>query len=172
MIILGIDPGTQITGYGVLACKDHGNNVLASGCLTPPRRQVMTARLGYLFEQLEAMIQTYRPDVLAIEQVFFAHNAASALRLGECRGIALLAAARASLPLYEYSPRTIKQAVTGSGQASKEQIQKMIRALLALSEPVPPDAADALAVALCHAHSHRLQELSATARYASSGGRR
>lgn len=156
MIILGIDPGTQITGYGLVAHRGGGTVHVDNGCLQPTRSQSMHDRLGFLFEGLEKIMVTHRPDAVAIEQVFFAKNAASALKLGQCRGIALLAAARAHLPVSEYSARAIKQAVTGSGQASKEQVQKMVKALLALPEVAATDASDALAAALCHAQSYRL----------------
>ncbi len=171
MIILGIDPGTHITGYGVIESVRHQSHVIDSGCLAPPRGQSMEARLAFIFEKLEPLITAHQPDALALEEAFFAKNAASALKLGQCRGIVLLAAARATLPVYEYSPRTIKQAVTGSGRATKEQVQKMVQSILRLAESPPTDAADALAAALCHSQSHRLQGLaSAIEQAAASGG--
>lgn len=172
MIILGIDPGTQITGYGLIEQNGSHAHAVDSGCLSTTRSQPMSERLSYLFGELEKLISHYHPDVVVIEQAFFAKNASSALKLGQCRGIAMLAAARAGLPVYEYSPRTIKQAVTGSGQASKEQIQKMVQILLKLPEAAAPDASDALAAALCHAQSHSIKNIASNpSRVSVRGGR-
>jgi len=129
----------------------------------------MPIRLMTIFNRLEEIIRLFRPDAVSVEQVFFAKNAASALKLGQCRGLVLAAAARARLPVAEYAPTAIKQAVTGSGRAGKEQVQQMIRMLLKLPEIAQSDAADALAVALCHAQSYplaqrRLQALAGGAR--------
>lgn len=164
MIILGIDPGTQITGYGLIEKQNNRFRMLDCGSIVLLQAQGMVERLGLLFRNLENIIQSYHPNAVSIEEVFFAKNAASALKLGQCRGVALLAASRAELPVFEYSARTIKQAVTGSGRAEKEQIQKMVQALLALPRSQAPDASDALAAALCHAHhSHSLRQLESVA---------
>lgn len=158
MIILGIDPGTRITGYGLIRVNGNRFTHLDNGCIILRAADPMALRLTLIANHIDRLIAEHRPDVVALEKVFFAKNAASALKLGQCRGVVLVAAGRAALPLAEYSPTTIKQAVTGSGRAHKEQIQKMVRLLLRLPEDPQADAADALAVALCHGQSYGLAQ--------------
>lgn len=150
--ILGIDPGSQITGYGIIDVQGSRSCYHDCGCIRTPSEQPLANRLRTIFESIHQIIALYRPDEMAVEQVFMHRNPDSALKLGQARGVAICAGAMASLPVSEYAPRIIKQAVAGSGGAGKEQIQYMVCALLNLSTPPPTDAADALAVALCHAH--------------------
>jgi crossover junction endodeoxyribonuclease RuvC len=152
--ILGLDPGSRRTGFGVIECRGSELLVVAHGCLnvasSPP-----AARLRLIFEGLQRLLAEHRPIEIAIERVFVSRNVDSALKLGQARGAALCAVP-AGTPVFEYAPRAIKLAVTGSGAAEKFQVAHMIRTLLALSERPGADAADALAVAVCHAHARRL----------------
>jgi crossover junction endodeoxyribonuclease RuvC len=150
--ILGIDPGSRVTGYGVIEVEGVRAAHLASGRIVPAGEGV-ALRLRAIFEGVREVLDTHRPEEVAIEDVFVARNASSALKLGQARGVALLAGVLGGLPLYEYTPATVKKAITGHGRADKGQIQHMVRLLLTLPRPPPEDAADALAVALCHAHS-------------------
>ena len=154
MIVMGIDPGTRITGYGVLCVDGNRYRHIDNGCIVPSASDEMPKRLMAILSKLEELLITFEPDALAVERVFFAKNVASALALGQCRGLALAAAGRQGIPVHEYSATQIKQAVTGYGRSGKEQIQKMVRMLLRLPEVSQSDAADALAIALCHAQSY------------------
>jgi crossover junction endodeoxyribonuclease RuvC len=150
MITLGIDPGTALLGYGIVA-DDPEPAALGYGVVETGPDRPMAGRLLILFERLNELIRDYRPDVMAVEQLFFARNATTAIAVGQARGVVLLAAALANLPVVEYKPAEVKQAVVGYGKAEKHQVQEMIRLLLRLDQtPHPDDAADALAVALCH----------------------
>ncbi len=150
--ILGIDPGSRITGYGIIDFhKNHARHV-ASGCIHL-RGGDLTARLLAIFDGITAIVEAEAPAELAVEQVFFHRNAASALKLGQARGAALMAGITRGLPLHEYSPNQVKQAVTGRGHAPKDQVQHMIKILLCLRDLPASDAADALAVAICHGHT-------------------
>jgi crossover junction endodeoxyribonuclease RuvC len=151
--ILGVDPGSQITGYGIIEVVGSRCHYQDSGCIRTPSQQPLPERLKIIFESLSRLIVACRPDEMAVEQVFMHRNADSALKLGQARGVAICAGVMADLPVSEYAPRVIKQAVVGSGGASKEQVQHMVRALLNLKIPPAADAADALAVALCHGHT-------------------
>lgn len=153
MRILGIDPGSRITGYGLI--EQHGNRLrhLDNGALLTRSEASLAERLKIIYDGLQQAIATYRPDAVAIEQIFLAKNALSALKLGHARGAALLAAVHAGLPIAEYTPMQVKGAVVGYGRADKQQVQQMVKALLGLPEIAQEDASDALAVAICHAHS-------------------
>jgi crossover junction endodeoxyribonuclease RuvC len=151
-IIIGIDPGSLITGYGVIRSDGRCSQHVVSGCLMIVGEN-LAARLDVIFREVNALIEAHRPSELAIEQVFVARNAASALKLGHARGAAICAAVNHKLPVAEYSARSVKQAIVGRGGASKTQVQHMVRHLLALLHVPKTDAADALAVALCHAHT-------------------
>ncbi|MBT8138431.1 MAG: crossover junction endodeoxyribonuclease RuvC [Gammaproteobacteria bacterium] len=155
--ILGIDPGSRVTGYGLLNVAGGQTHYIASGCINLSAGLSMADRLQHLFESLQHLIAEYQPGCTAIEQVFVGKNASSALKLGQARGVALLAASLAALPVFEYAPRAIKQSVAGTGAADKAQVQSMVVRLLKLNGTPASDAADALAVALCHAHSMRFQ---------------
>lgn len=150
--ILGIDPGTQVVGYGVVEAEAGRLAAVAHGAIRA-REEDLARRLVSVYEGLSEVIAAWRPDVIAIEDVFHGKNFQSAIRLGEGRGVALLCAARAGVPVAEYSPALVKKAVAGWGRADKEQVQRMVQRLLRLEDlPRPKDAADALAVAICHGH--------------------
>jgi len=157
MLILGIDPGTAITGYGLVAGDGDELALVGYGVITTPSGSPLPQRLRTLYRELTDLIARYRPTAVAIEELFFSRNVRTALAVGQARGIALLAAAEAGLPVHEYTPLQVKQAVVGYGRATKDQVQQMVRVLLGLDVvPQPDDAADAIAVAICHLHSHRL----------------
>ncbi|MDQ2994079.1 MAG: crossover junction endodeoxyribonuclease RuvC [Pseudomonadota bacterium] len=151
-IILGIDPGSRITGYGVIASEGNRHRYIASGCIKT-NADTMAERLHQVYSGISDIITQYRPVESGVEEVFLNKNVNSALKLGQARGAALVAIAAQSVAVAEYTPRKIKQAVVGYGGAEKHQVQHMIKLLLNLSELPQQDAADALAVALCHAHS-------------------
>src|SRR6202451_3943786 len=155
MRVLGIDCGTEYTGYGVVELGHDGGLVcLACGAVKLSARDSMPARLSTIFDRLGAVIVEHRPDRVAIEDVFYALNVKSALKLGQVRGVAMLAAAAAGLEVAEYSPLTIKASVVGYGRAEKQQVQHMVTRLLELTlPPEPMDASDALALAICHLHT-------------------
>lgn len=168
-IILGVDPGSRITGYGVIRAEGRLIEYLDSGCIRGGEKP-MAERLRVIFQSLATLIGEYRPEEFAIEQVFMARNPDSALKLGQARGAAIVSAATSGLAVHEYSARQVKQAVVGTGGADKTQVQHMVQALLSLSRPPQADAADALAVALCHAHmSQSVRRLSGAGRV--RGGR-
>lgn len=153
MIILGIDPGTRITGYGLIKLLDHRYESVDYGCIRPPVNYKLSDRYLILYESIDELIKHHRPDVLVVETQFVQKNVQSALKLGMARGTALIAAKKNGLPVYEYAPTEAKRAVVGNGHACKFQVQGMVQRLLNLSEPPhPEDAADALALAICHAH--------------------
>jgi len=153
MRILGIDPGSGSTGYGIIETDGSRHRDILYGAIKTHPRRPFHERLLKIYTELSDILAREKADVMAIEEVFHATNVQSALRLGHARGIALLVAAQQGLPVYEYSPLEIKSAVVGYGRAEKSQIQMMVRLLLSLPEiPSPDDAADALAVAICHAH--------------------
>lgn len=153
MIILGIDPGTAITGYGVVEFRGNQYKSIAYSCLRTGPELPLELRLKILYQGLCDIIGKYRPNQMAVEELFFNKNARTALAVGHARGIALLAGANSGIPVAEYTPLQVKQAVTGYGKADKQQVQFMVKTLLGLNEiPKPDDVADALAVAICHAH--------------------
>ena len=149
--IIGVDPGSRSTGYGIVESDGSRLVHVASGFVRAAEGE-WSNRLRRIFEELDAVIDAHSPDEFAIEKVFMHRNPSSALKLGQARGVAILAASLRSLSVHEYSPNEIKQAVTGKGHASKEQIQYMTKVLLSLREPPQSDQADALAVAICRAH--------------------
>jgi len=161
MRILGIDPGTAITGYGVVEEVAGDLKPVASGVIRTPAGQPLPARLQLIYQGVKALTTEWEPETAAVEELFFSSNVRTAMSVGQARGVTLLALADAGLDVAEYTPLTIKQAVTGYGNADKAQVQEMVRLLLGLAEiPRPDDAADALAVAICHFHSARLAALS------------
>jgi len=160
MRILGIDPGTRAMGYGVIESGEDEVALVDCGALTSPPRSPIGERLSYLYNKLSEIILRYQPDAVAVEQPFVAKNVRSALAIGKAQAVAILAAANIGIPTYEYTPAQIKQRITNYGASSKEQIQEMVRLQLGLSEvPQPNDAADALAVALCHLREIHLSNL-------------
>jgi crossover junction endodeoxyribonuclease RuvC len=167
LTILGIDPGSQVTGFGVIAAEGASLRYLASGCIRT-RGGDMAGRLRVIYQGAMKLVGEYRPDEICIERVFIHRNADSALKLGHARAAALCGTFVHEAPVHEYAPREIKLAVTGSGAAEKEQVAHMVRRLLSLKGPLAADAADALAVAICHAQLRKGRAL----RVALAGGGR
>jgi crossover junction endodeoxyribonuclease RuvC len=159
MRVLGIDPGSRITGYGIV--DQNGNKLVHvdNGAIFTDKSPDFAGRLKKIFDGLSEVIEQYRPDEVAIENIFFSTNVQSALKLGQARGAAIVAAVHAGLPVAEYSALQVKQAVVGQGRAEKGQVQKMLKALLGLPETAQADASDALAVAVCHINSYGLKQL-------------
>ena len=169
MRVFGIDCGTEITGYGVVDVDESSRNprliCRTFGAIRMSKQKTMPQRLKQVYDELTAAILEWQPDTVAVEEVFYSVNAKSALKLGQVRGVALLAAAAQGLPLAEYAPLKIKSSVVGYGLAAKEQVQFMVARLLELAEPpTPPDAADALAIAICHIHTSQTLTLQAARR--------
>jgi crossover junction endodeoxyribonuclease RuvC len=160
MIVLGVDPGSRRTGYGAISVEGDRLHCLDCGVISTGqtgKNRAITHRLLIIYEKLESLIRKISPEVIAVEEVFYAVNVKSALTLGHVRGVVLLAASQMGIPLVEYAPLEVKKAVVGYGRADKKQIQAMVKVLLNLrKEPEPHDAADALAIALCHSFSSSL----------------
>ena len=164
MLVLGIDPGTAMTGYGLVREDQAGLALVHYGVVTTPAGQPLPDRLQTIYQGLQDVIAHYQPRIAAVEELFFSRNARTALSVGHARGVTLLALADAGLSIHEYKPLEIKQAVAGYGGADKRQVQEMVRMLLDLDHvPQPDDAADAVAVAVCHIHSARMMDLIAGA---------
>jgi crossover junction endodeoxyribonuclease RuvC len=165
MLVIGIDPGTARTGFGLVRLTQDGAlNAIEFGVISTSSDLQMPRRLLHLFNDLNLLLQRYAPVSAAVEKLYFQRNVSTALSVGQARGVALLSLSQADIPVSEYNPREIKQAVAGYGAADKRQIQEMVRTLLGLeSTPRPDDVADALAIAICHIHSsqtrRRLEEL-------------
>ena len=155
MVILGIDPGSHKTGYGLIECGGSQSKVIALGCLKARPGASLSARLLTIHQGLSQVIQKYRPQEAAVEATFYGKNVRSALVMGHARGVSLLAIEQAGCALFEYSPLAVKRAVVGQGRAGKGQVAYMIRAMLGLKAAPPEDAADALAVAICHLQQRR-----------------
>jgi len=158
--IIGIDPGLVQTGFGIINVRDNHVSLIDYGIIKPVSRDTLSNRLLTIFNNMCEIISNYNPQVFAIEDVFYGKNVKSAMRLGQARGAAMVAAASKGIPIYEYSARKVKQSVTGNGNAHKSQIQFMVKAKLQMDHnPEPIDAADALAIALCHDHQFRVADL-------------
>jgi crossover junction endodeoxyribonuclease RuvC len=153
-IILGIDPGSRITGYGLIKEQDQAIVYIDSGCIRTSEGE-LSQKLLQIFDGVCQLMDEYRPEDIAIEQIFMHQNPSSALKLGHARGVAMVAAASHRAPVYEYSARQIKQSVVGYGAAQKQQVKQMVMHLLLLTSPPQTDAADALAIAICHSHMRR-----------------
>jgi crossover junction endodeoxyribonuclease RuvC len=152
--IFGIDPGSRRTGYGCVETEGSRHRLLASGAISTPSSAPFSEKLLAIHQRLVVLIAEWRPDTVAVEEVFHAVNAQSALKLGHARGVAILAAIQAGVPVVEYTPAEVKRAVVGYGRAEKHQVQHMVRLILGLpAPPSPHDAADAIAIALCHVHA-------------------
>lgn len=150
--VIGVDPGTNNTGYALLEKSGSRVTLVESGVIQAPRGAPLAKRLKVIYEGLLDVIQRTEPTVAAVEQVFYGRSVRDALRIGEGRGVVLLAAGSFDLPIAEYAPAQVKKAATGTGQASKGQVQEMVRRILQMDHLPPPDAADAIAIALCHCH--------------------
>lgn len=160
MIILGIDPGVAIVGYGIIECSGNSFKALEYGAVITEAGTPFPERLKIIYEEISCIIEEYSPEDLAIEELFFNKNVKTAIKVGQARGVEVLAAANKGLDIYEYTPLQIKQGVVGYGRAEKVQVQEMVKMLLNLSEkPKPDDVADALAVALCHGYSLKFKEM-------------
>jgi crossover junction endodeoxyribonuclease RuvC len=156
MLILGVDPGTAITGYGLVEKQGQRLAAHTYGVIRTPAGRPLSERLKQIYDQITALIEEHRPDALVVEELFFNKNTRTALAVGQARGVILLAAANQGLTIAEYTPLQVKMAVVGYGRAEKRQVQEMVRILLRLKNtPKPDDAADALAIAICYAHSWR-----------------
>jgi crossover junction endodeoxyribonuclease RuvC len=154
MIILGIDPGLAIVGWGVIEYKNAKFRTIAYGSLRTPAGMTTEARLSSIFDGMNELIEKYKPEAVAVEELFFTNNVTTGIRVAEARGVILLSAQRAGLAIREYTPMQVKQAVTGYGRAEKRQVIAMVTMLLGLPKPpTPDDTADALAIAVCDAHS-------------------
>lgn len=150
-LVIGIDPGTRVTGYGILKQTGAQISPVDFGCIRPPTKAKLSERYLILYEGISHLLDQFKPTCLAVETQFVQKNVQSAMKLGMARCVAILAATQREIPVYEYTPSKAKQAVVGNGRASKEQVQSMMQRLLNLRElPQPEDAADALAIALCH----------------------
>lgn len=158
MRVIGIDPGTRVTGYGIVEQQGRAIRHIENGNIGPDHKLPLPRRLLCIHDELVRLIEIHRPDIAAIEDVFVAKNARSSLLLGHARGVAMLAASAAGMGIAEYSPAEVKQAVVGQGRAAKNQIQEMVRIILGLPEVAAEDASDALAVAICHCHASGLRE--------------
>ena len=160
MLTLGIDPGMAITGFGLV--RQQGDRLLQVdyGCIKTSPKETHHNRLAKLYADIKALLNDFKPNVVAVERLYFGENSKTAMAVGQARGITLLAAAERKIELVEYTPLEVKMAVTGYGKADKKQVQQMVKTLLKLAAiPEPDDAADALAVAICHLHSYRLARL-------------
>jgi crossover junction endodeoxyribonuclease RuvC len=161
MVVLGIDPGTALTGWGVVHEDANGHVTLVNyGTIRTPASMPLPQRLRQIFQQVTALIKQHQPEAVAVEEIFFSKNVRTAMSVGQARGVILLAAALANQPVHEYTPLQIKQAISGYGGADKAQVQQMTALLLGLDTiPTPDDAADAIAVAVCHLYCAHLQTL-------------
>lgn len=156
MIILGIDPGSHVTGYGLIRANGSHIEALKFGAIRTRSSDLASRRYSQIYEGLQKVLHELRPDQAAIESLFYCRNVSSAIKLGEARGVALLTLGHLNIPVHEYAPRRVKQAVVGFGAAQKSQVQSMVVKLLGLKEvPEPEDVTDALAIAICHLHSHK-----------------
>ncbi|AEE91318.1 component of RuvABC resolvasome, endonuclease [Tepidanaerobacter acetatoxydans Re1] len=160
MLIMGVDPGIAISGYGIISNEQSNCYVVEYGVIRTPPKLAMPYRLKQIHEGYIELIQKYKPDVVAVEELFFNKNAKTIISVGQARGVAVLAAALSKIEVFEYTPLQVKQAVVGYGRADKQQVQQMIKTSFNLEElPKPDDAADALAVALCHMNSYKLRNI-------------
>ena len=162
MIILGLDPGLAIVGWGVLESARRGFRVLGYGSVTTPANTPTEERLATIYSDMNELFMRFRPDAVSVEELFFSKNITTGIRVAEARGVITLAAAQKNVPIFEYTPLQVKVAVTGYGRAEKRQMQEMTKNILHLAEiPKPDDAADALAIAICHGHTggSRLSEI-------------
>lgn len=160
LIVMGIDPGIAILGYGVLRIEGNRYGIIDSGALITTPELSMPERLSYIYKNLTELLKLHKPDAFAVEELFFNKNTKTALTIGHARGVIILAASNLDIPIYEYTPLQVKQSIVGYGRADKKQMQQMVKVLLNLKEtPKPDDVADALAVAICHGSSSKFADL-------------
>ena len=158
--VLGLDPGTATTGFGLVEESDNSLKAVEYGVILTPANLPMPQRLRLIFLRVSELLERFRPEAISVEKLFFNRNVTTALSVGQARGVALLAAANTDLPVFEYTPLEVKQAISGFGRASKDQVQQMVRLILQLEQiPKPDDAADALAIAICHIQSDQMRAL-------------
>ena len=163
MVILGVDPGTTITGYGIIDFRKNNFKRIANGCIKLPPQKQLPEKLEIIYNELAKLIKIYKPDEFAIETAFYGKNVQSAMKIGYARGVSLLAAVQNKIPASEYSPGEVKKAVVGKGSASKEQVGYMVKSILNLKRvKFKPDESDALAIALCHAFRLKIPSLKKT----------
>jgi crossover junction endodeoxyribonuclease RuvC len=166
MVIIGIDPGYAITGYGIVKYENHKLSVLDYGVISTKSTMPFEKRLLAIAEKLEILCVEYKPDSMAVEELFFSRNTTTAMGTAHARGVAILTGARSGISIYEYTPLQVKMAVTGYGKADKKQVDYMVKLLLKINEDIKPDdAADALAVAICHAHTGPMKTFEAIGGY-------
>jgi crossover junction endodeoxyribonuclease RuvC len=156
MIVIGIDPGLAIVGFGVISTKNGTITPISYGCIRTSAENKNPQRLAQIYSEVNSLIEKYNPEIIAVERLFFNTNVTTAMSVSEARGVIFLAAQQKNIPVFEYTPSQVKQAITGSGRADKKQMQEMIRRLLNLDEiPQPDDAADGLSIAICHINISR-----------------
>jgi len=156
MIVIGIDPGLAIVGFGVISTKNGTITPISYGCIRTSADKKTPQRLAQIYSEVNSLLEKYNPEVIAVERLFFNTNVTNAMSVSEARGVIFLAAQQKNIPVFEYTPSQVKQAITGSGRADKKQMQEMIKRLLNLDEiPQPDDAADGLSIALCHINISR-----------------
>ena len=159
MLVMGIDPGSLVTGFGIVEYNHPNINLVSSGCIKTRRSESFDRRLKIIFEEISSIIKKFNPEQIALEEVFYSINVKTALQIGHVRGVALLAASLNNVNIVEYTPRMVKQAVTGNGGASKEQVQFMVQKILRSNSPsIPFDVSDALATAICHCHRYYISK--------------
>ena len=156
MLVLGVDPGSRITGYGLIEEQNREISFIEAGLIKPPDKMPFPQKIHRIFQGLAEILDRCAPDAVAVEDLFYAKNARSSLKLGHARGAALIAAGQHNIPVFEYTPLEIKKSVVGYGRADKEQVRSMVSMMLQLKKQVPLDASDALAAAICHINSSRL----------------
>ena len=160
MIVLGIDPGLMPTGYGLIQVKNNSSSIIDYGTISPKQSDSLSQRLNTIYEDVSYIINKYKPNIMAIEEVFYGKNVKSALLLGHARGTAMVCAANYNMPVFEYSARKVKQSITGNGNADKTQVKFMVENELNIKNfNAPIDASDALAIALCHINQIKIEEL-------------
>ena len=159
MRVLGVDPGSRITGYGLLEERNREISFIEAGLVKPPEKMPFSQKIHRIFQGLVEVLDRCTPDAVAVEDLFYAKNARSSLKLGHARGAALIAAGQCNIAVFEYAPLEIKKSVVGYGMADKEQVRSMVNIMLRLKKQVPLDASDALAAAICHVNSFRLRTL-------------
>jgi len=160
MIVLGIDPGLTVTGFAILSTKNDDTRIIDYGTIEPNRKDTLSKRLYSIYADIEELIKVFSPNILAIEDIFYGRNVKSAFYLGQARGVAMMCAAKHDMPVFEYSAKKVKQAITGNGNADKTQLQYMIKQIFKLKHlPTPLDASDAIGIALCHINQIKLKDL-------------